>query len=726
MRTASLRRPGGDLARLPVGFDLHGLDIAEGVRAALACAVVIIANEWIRWPPLVYMALGANLTCFCDVGGPIRGRIPGLLAFSFAGAVLWAGFGVLRPLGIGVVVPLACAVIFCNAFLRVYGPAAAAIGNVLTVVLVFGLDEPLSVHAALVVAAMFVAGGLWCTVLALVIWRLYPARQARVAVAEVWDMLGELAVDLRSLAGIADPGPQRWEAHALAHRRAVRNALERARVEVLELARGRGQAGQRAIQASLRLETADQLFATLIGLADLLEQPPPPATAAAAARLLDLLQALLHQVAHDIRHDRDERGPALEGAVRRLGEAAGEDAALAGLGAAMADRLRVMLALSGPDGGRRFGAAGAGEAAMTLRMRVLGPVRDNLTWCSVMLRHAARTAVISAPALVVTLSYETTFTHWLPYTVVLVMQPFFAATWQRALERVGGTVLGALIGGGLAMLAHSPLALAGLMFPLCVVGFAARQVSYGAYIACLTPQIVVLVELVEPGHSSLEVAAMRALFTLVGGVIAVAGSLLLWPSWEPDRLPAELVRTIGAHVRYARTVLQAARGARAWGAGSGDARLGGAEPGGARAGGVEAGDVEAGGVADAAAGERAARERDVLLAAARREAGLASDNLEAAIGRALQEPRRRDRHRVEAAMAVDAALRRLVARLIAVQHDPQVTGAQAQVWAGWVTDALEAALVGHSALPPRPDAGPEPLLRIALQVELIESAMRRS
>ena len=144
MTLASLRRPGGDLARLPIGFDLRGLDVSEGVRAALACAVVIVAREWVGWPPLVYMALAANLTCLCDVGGPIRSRVPGLLVFTVAGAAVWAAFGMLRPLGIGVVVPLACAVIFCNAYARVYGLAAAAIGNVLTIVLVFGLDLPLS------------------------------------------------------------------------------------------------------------------------------------------------------------------------------------------------------------------------------------------------------------------------------------------------------------------------------------------------------------------------------------------------------------------------------------------------------------------------------------------------------------------------------------------------------------------------------------------------------
>ncbi len=208
------------------------------------------------------------------MGGPIRDRVPGLLIFTAAGAAIWSCFGMLRPLGIRVVVPLACVVIFCNAYARVYGLAAAAIGNVLTVVLVFALDVPLSPHKAGLIAAMFVAGGLWCTLLTLVIWRLYPARHARLAVAEAWQMLAELALDLHALARREGVALADWEAHARAHRRAVRDAIERARVRVVELARGGGQVGPRAAQASVRLETADQLFGALIALSELLEHAP--------------------------------------------------------------------------------------------------------------------------------------------------------------------------------------------------------------------------------------------------------------------------------------------------------------------------------------------------------------------------------------------------------------------------------------------------------------------
>ena len=40
---------------------------------------------------------------------------------------------------------------------------------------------------------------------------------------------------------------------------------------------------------------------------------------------------------------------------------------------------------------------------------------------------------------------------------------------------------------------------------------------------------------------------MRALFTVLGGAMAVAGGFLLWPSWEPQRLGQEARAAIAAH-----------------------------------------------------------------------------------------------------------------------------------------------------------------------------------
>ena len=363
LKRGTPRNPGADLSLLPVGFDLRGISMAEGVRAALACAAVILLYEWLRWPPLLYMALAANLTCFSDVGGPLRPRLISLIAFTVLGGLIWSSFGLLRPVGLPVVVPLACLVIFCTGFARIWGLPAMAIGNVLTVVLVFSLDQPLDLENAVLVAAMFMAGGAWATLLALVVWRLDPYRLAHGAVAEVWRLLAALAADIQGLARRADVSPAEWEAHPRAHWRPAREAIEEARRIVMDLIRMRGSMSLRGSQALLRLEAGEQLFGALIALSNLLEAAETPTRREEARRLLRLLQPLLIVLARSMRTDAAPALPRLERVVARLVADSGSDPALQRLRAAIVDRLRVVLKLlnAGDFPLRRQGCRRAGR-----------------------------------------------------------------------------------------------------------------------------------------------------------------------------------------------------------------------------------------------------------------------------------------------------------------------------------------------------------------------------
>lgn len=697
----TVRNPGADLARLPVGFDLRSISVAEGVRAALACAAVILLYEWVRWPPLLYMALAANLACFSDAGGPLRPRLLALSIFSVLGGLIWASFGLLRPLGLPVVVPLACLLIFCTSFVRVWGVAAMAAGNVLTVVLVLALDQPLGLDQAVLIALMFMAGGAWAALLALVTWRLDPYRLVRIAVADVWRLLAALCEDIRSLSQRPEVSVAEWEAHGRAHRRPVRQAIEDARAVVMEQIRRRGSLSPRGVQALLRLEAGEQVFGVLIALSDVLEAAAEPGSGRReqAAPLLRRLPPLLAVLAQAMATDAREPPPRLAQAIGRLAARGGSDPILQRLTQALADRLQVALKLFRPGDALaadllpdalRLAPHPAGgrpdkpEPGVPWRERLLGPIVANFTWRSATLRHALRAATIAAPALVVTLLWQGAFNHWLTITVVLTMQPFYSATWQRALERIGGTVLGGLVGALLAYAAQSPLALAALMFPLCIIGFSARGVSYGFFIACLMPQLVVLVELIQPGHSSWEIVEMRALFTVLGGMIAAAGCLLLWPSWEPPRLRKELQASLRAHARFAEAVVSMMLGE---------------------------------------AGEK-------TVEAARRAAGVAANNLEASLSRALQEPRRRQRDWLEAAMVVDATLRRIGGRLTVLQHEAWSREALDddawRSWRSWIGSTLDAFAAGKPAPTPRPQgASLESLSRIARQVELLERPLTR-
>ncbi len=683
-------RAPADLSRLPLRFDPRAVSLAEGLRAALSVAVIVAVGTLLHQPLAVIAALGALLTCLCDPGGPLRARLGPLLGFAVLGAAAAGGFGLARTGGIAIALPLAALAIFACSFARVFGQAGLQMGNLIAVMVVIGLDQPLAPGTAAAVAGLFLAGGLWASLLTLVIWRIHPYGPARRALASAYRALGSLADDLHALLTAATASPRaeeaRWAAHARTFRRAAREAIEAARTIVLGTLRARGPVSRRGTETLIRLEAADQAFGALIALSDSLEQETDPLPRAAAAQALRRLRPVLRTLATAIETDRFLRSARLAGSLDEMERGLASlprDDRVRVLFAAIAERLRVALTLATPAGAPIAPADRATPGVAWWR-RARDTVRANLDRDSLPLRHALRAALAAVPALGFTLAHPTPYGHWLTITLVLTMQPYFGLTWLRALERIGGTVAGGLVAAALAFVLHGPLAMAAALFPLAMVSLSLRTVSYALYITTLTPMIVLLVEFDLPGTSQTTIALMRALYTVAGGLLAVASCFVLWPSFEPARVEGEVRAAIAAHARYAETLLAALADAR---------------------------------VLDTAAWP------DVENA--RRAAGLASNNLEASLSRALLEPRRASFARFEPALAIDAALRRMAGRLLALQHDPDAATLQpehVQAWRAWIAANL-AAPIGTTPTPPpaTPTDGSTAaaLRRIARQIALI-------
>ncbi len=668
------RTPGADPTRLPIGLDLRALSIAEGVRAGLAAALPVAASVWLGQPGLSLAALGALLTCICDPGGPLRRRLPLLLSFVGAGSLLLGGFGMIRGAGIIATVLAALPCLFAAGFLRVWGAPAAAVGNLLAVVLLLGTDDARSLGEAAEVAGLFAAGGAWALLLTLALWRIHPYGPARRAVADVWDALAAMARMLQHLleqeaAGQAhsDSG---WESQARAGRGAVRSAIERARETLMETVDASGAASGPAAQNLLRLEAADQLFAVLIGLSDQLEHGGAIQRPAAIV-LLRRLRPMLRVMAAVTEREDSARLGKLERSAAALEREAEGCAALRPFARAVAERLRVALRLVDPA--QYLPGSGAqGDAGVGWRQRTLGPLAANWTWRSASLRHATRVSLVVGAALAGTLLRHGPYTHWLTITLVLVMQPFFATTWQRTLERVGGTLLGGVVAAGLSALLHSRMHLAGLLPVLGALALAVRQVSYGVYIAVYTPVVILLVEQIRPLEDQTQIALARAGYTILGGLIAVAANAVLWPAWQPAQVARDLKAAISAHAAYARAVLVGT----------------GCDP---------------------------RRER--------RQAGLASNNLEASLQRAMHEPRRGQRDWLQAVLVADAALRRIAGRLAALSVDLPASLPDS---AGWVPETLQAIAEGRSWAPrPQTSRTDDQLERVSRQVELLGRTLAR-
>ena len=692
------------LKRSSFAVDFAAFSLQEGVRAGLSVAALVVLHAWFDFPLLLLTALGALLTCLADAGTPGRERLPALFAFAVLGAAIGVIFGLARAQGLYLAVPLAGIAIFMASFARIYGPAGMQVGNLLSVWIVLAVDVPQpSLHTALISGGMFFIGCLWAIFLTSVIWRIQTTLPFRHVIGDCYRSLAAMTQDMREILALRLDAPlaaARWEQNARVFRGGGRVVIETARTDVLALARSHG-SGPRVSRAWLRLEAADQAFAALSGVADLLEAGRR-VNQTRAGRILRHLRQDMLSIAHAIDTDESIDLPrltkSLNGVRGYIAELPPYDP-LRKLVETIAERLFVAASLTAPEN-LNPGSFMDGRSALPWPERLLGPIRSNLNRASSHLRHAGMAGFAAILCLSYTLHQEHEYERWLTITLLMTMQPHFSLTWQRMLERIGGTVLGGLIASGLSLFLHTPLTVSLAMFPLAVIAFTLRRVSFGLFLSALTPMVILLVESSAPGASEITIALMRALYTIIGGVLALVCSLALWPGRQPQRAMEEVRGAIAAHARLV------------------DGTLG-----------LMLGDSDM-----------------AHWDSGRRQCGITSNTLESALSRSMLEPRLISGSHVNAALTIDAALRRIMGRSTVLRvswsaetaegKPPPVAVETIRQWRQWCADCAARILddgpgrVASLSLPPRPalDAPPdEPvadsLRRIARQIELIAGAM---
>lgn len=511
-------------------------DLQKGVRAAIATLVPFLLVDVTQDEALAWTALGGWLGTLADPGGTRRARVQLVVAFGALGAL---GIALTEP--IAGIAELAAATLgvtcFGAALLGALGAPGATLGTLLAIVVAIATARPSA--SPLRDAAFFAAGAAQALLLSTVVWPIGTHVPLRRAVARVQDALAAYADALRDagLAGTPD-GDAWWSTIARTHRRACRAAIEDARAVALALRARR--AGTMAIGSGLRalLGTAEQELVLLVTLGEEIEAAPLDARgplASALARAAETNRAIAFSIARGLAPD-----------VPRPASTAGR------LDELLHDVIEIASTIDRPREGADpdLGALPGGRG---VRATLLA-FRDVLSPRSIVLRHAVRVGCAATVAAFVGPIVSPDHAHWVAVTTIIVVQPYPGATWKRALERVGGSVLGSIAAVAITLATHDPRVIAALMFPLSVAAVATRPRSYRLFTFFITPVFVLLSERF-PGdwHAALE----RAADATIGGLIGVVTAFAILPSWERERMPDVLASTLRAVTSYARATFDA-------------------------------------------------------------------------------------------------------------------------------------------------------------------------
>jgi uncharacterized membrane protein YgaE (UPF0421/DUF939 family) len=163
-------------------------------------------------------------------------------------------------------------------------------------------------------------------------------------------------------------------------------------------------------------------------------------------------------------------------------------------------------------------------------------------------RYALRTAIVGTLGLFIAKWQNIHYGYWLPFTVMIVIQPYFGATLRKALDRVWGTVLGVIIGGLLLML-PAQLHIQDVLIIICpifMVYFLRTRYSTATFFITV---FLVSLFAIEDGLST-DVILIRTLCTIGGAALAVIAEFALLPNWDKKWLPRHLATAIKANYDY--------------------------------------------------------------------------------------------------------------------------------------------------------------------------------
>jgi uncharacterized membrane protein YccC len=158
-------------------------------------------------------------------------------------------------------------------------------------------------------------------------------------------------------------------------------------------------------------------------------------------------------------------------------------------------------------------------------------------------KNALRAGIAISLSILVVHFGHISFGYWLILTTIVVLQPTFGATLDRAKQRTVSTLLGVSIGAMIAVLIHSSLIAIAILLPilvfLCII-----MMPYSYTKSIFFATIILMLVLSYNQADTWGYVFNRLYDTLIGVGIGLACSLFLWPSWARLKLGDNLCKSL--------------------------------------------------------------------------------------------------------------------------------------------------------------------------------------
>lgn len=534
---------------------------ADGLRASFAILLPALAGLYFdRFDIGLAISLGAMCVSLTDAPGPFIHKRNGMLAcavFIFLVALV-TGFARTSVFFMALEITVVC---FFFSMFNVYGTRAAGVGNAAILMMILTMDRPVSTAPFIVTAFMILSGGVYYTALSLLLYKLQPYRVAKRALgdsileignylsikADFYNVATDLAQDYKRMLGRQITVHEKQDA--------ARELLFKSRQIVEE----NSLEGRRLVLTFVEtIDLFENITATYFDYEQLRQQY-------VGTGILPKISSTLKKSAMQL---------------RRIGVAIQSGGKLKAGFDYDAELIYLKKEIDALDG--------TGKPTRVLK-RILVNIRriltniqtiveyfetselpktsvdhsrfishqafsskmfwDNISLKSSIFRHSIRVAVACLAGFIVAkfMAYGH-HSYWILLTIAFILKPAYSLTKQRNIERILGTVAGAIIGILIFVFVHDSRVQFAFMVLFMIGTYTFMRMNYLRMVICTTPYVLLLFKFLGVGF--VELAGERILDTVTGCAIAFFCSYVIFPSWEADQLKHHVSEMLRANINY--------------------------------------------------------------------------------------------------------------------------------------------------------------------------------
>ncbi len=180
---------------------------------------------------------------------------------------------------------------------------------------------------------------------------------------------------------------------------------------------------------------------------------------------------------------------------------------------------------------------------------------NNLTLESANFRHAIRLTVGLLIGYTISFFFPFGHSYWILLTIAVIIKPAYSITRKRNIQRVLGTLTGAVFGFGILYLVHNNTALFIIMTGAMVIAYSFLRVNYFVSSAGITLYVLVSFSFLSSGGFQ-HALNDRLIDTLIGSAIAWLVAIFVLPNWEHKQIDEYITAALEANRKYFNTVAQ--------------------------------------------------------------------------------------------------------------------------------------------------------------------------